>query len=400
VRTPLDAEAHEPLAGQAWDEGRAREAIARIVAEADDAFDDEQLWPIHPRDVYEGVHGPSTTFWSGASGVIWALERLREQGAAAPARGYATLLPGIRRLYRAHPEVGTEPAPGLLFGECGIALAELRFAGGSQAADALLELAERASGHESNEICWGEPGTMHAARWAAEITGDERFRRRVREAVERIWAGWLPMPDVGCRLWTQRLYGTVTQYVGAGHGFASNMRCLWSACALVAPERLAELAADGEETADVLAWHVDGGANWPPTAEPESWEQVRVQWCHGAPGMATSLVVLPAGERIDALLRAAGELTWRAGPLRKGHGLCHGTAGNGLAFLALHRRTGEEVWLERARAFAMHALDQYESALAREGRGRFSLFTGDVGLALYLWQCICEEPGVPLLDLL
>ena len=33
-----------------------------------------------------------------------------------------------------------------------------------------------------------------------------------------------------------------------------------------------------------------------------------------------------------------GELTWRAGPLRKGPGLCHGTAGNGFAFLRAARR--------------------------------------------------------------
>jgi hypothetical protein len=37
------------------------------------------------------------------------------------------------------------------------------------------------------------------------------------------------------------------------------------------------------------------------------------------------------------LALGGGELTWRAGPLRKGAGLCHGTAGNGFAFLRLHR---------------------------------------------------------------
>ena len=47
---------------------------------------------------------------------------------------------------------------------------------------------------------------------------------------------------------------------------------------------------------------------------------------------------------------AGGELTWRAGPLVKGSGLCHGTSGNAYAFLVLHRRTGDELWLDRARA--------------------------------------------------
>jgi hypothetical protein len=40
------------------------------------------------------------------------------------------------------------------------------------------------------------------------------------------------------------------------------------------------------------------------------------------------------------------------GPLRKGAGLRHGTAGNGFAFLKLFARTGDERWLERARRSA------------------------------------------------
>ena len=70
---------------------------------------------------------------------------------------------------------------------------------------------------------------------------------------------------------------------------------------------------------------------------------------------------------------------WNAGPLRKGPGICHGTAGNGYAFLKLFHRTGDEVWLARARSFAMHAIAQSERANARYGRGRYTLWTGDPG---------------------
>jgi hypothetical protein len=92
-----------------------------------------------------------------------------------------------------------------------------------------------------------------------------------------------------------------------------------------------------------------------------------------------------------------GELTWRAGPLAKGSGLCHGTAGNGYAFLCLYRLTGERVWLERARAFAMHAIAQHEAERALHGRGRFSLWTGDPGLACFLWDCVRERDAYPTL---
>ncbi|WFU43082.1 lanthionine synthetase LanC family protein [Bradyrhizobium sp. CB82] len=36
-----------------------------------------------------------------------------------------------------------------------------------------------------------------------------------------------------------------------------------------------------------------------------------------------------------------GRFTWAAGPLTKGSNLCHGTGGNGYAFLKLYRRTND-----------------------------------------------------------
>jgi hypothetical protein len=64
---------------------------------------------------------------------------------------------------------------------------------------------------------------------------------------------------------------------------------------------------------------------------------------------------------------------------------------------ALARRTGDERWLERARAFAMHGAQQVERARTEHGRGRYSLWTGDVGTALYLADCVDGggEPPLP-----
>ena len=113
----------------------------------------------------------------------------------------------------------------------------------------------------------------------------------------------------------------------------------------------------------------DGRANWPPSVGTE--DKLRLQWCHGAPGIITT-----ASAYLDEeLLLAGAELIWDAGPPlaeEKGAGLCHGTAGNGYALLKTFERTGDERWLERARAFAMHALAQAEQLPA----GRYSLFTG------------------------
>jgi Lanthionine synthetase C-like protein len=81
-----------------------------------------------------------------------------------------------------------------------------------------------------------------------------------------------------------------------------------------------------------------------------------------------------------------------------GSNLCHGTGGNGYAFLKLYRRTNDPIWLDRARQFAMTAIAQYRGAHVVVGRGRYSLWTGDVGLAIYLWDCIAGEPRFPTID--
>ena len=96
----------------------------------------------------------------------------------------------------------------------------------------------------------------------------------------------------------------------------------------------------------------------------------------------------------ETLLLAGAELVWRAGSptMEKGYGICHGTAGNGYALLAAFRRTGDEKWLDRARRFAAHALGQIE----RQG-GRYSLWTGDVGAALFAADCVDGRTRYPIL---
>jgi len=118
---------------------------------------------------------------------------------------------------------------------------------------------------------------------------------------------------------------------------------------------------------------------------------IRTQWCHGAPGVVATLA--PFIDEAPAV--AGGELTCLAVPLRKGAGLCQGTAGNGCAFLSLLERTGDDRWLERARAFAMREVGQVEQARAAAG-GRHTLWTGDLWPALYLADCVDGSGGLPL----
>jgi hypothetical protein len=46
----------------------------------------------------------------------------------------------------------------------------------------------------------------------------------------------------------------------------------------------------------------------------------------------------------------------------------------------------------------MTAIVQYRGAFAVAGRGRYTLWTGDVGLAIDLWDCITGQPRFPTID--
>ena len=140
------------------------------------------------------------------------------------------------------------------------------------------------------------------------------------------------------------------------------------------------------------------GASWRAIVGHDD-APVLCQHCHGAPGMVTTFADAPfSSPELDTLLVDGGYFAWTAGPLAKGSNLCHGTGGMGYAFLKLYRRTKDPVWIDRARAFAMTAISQCRTARKRYGRGRYSLWTGDVGLAIYLWDCVTGEPHFPTID--
>lgn len=107
--------------------------------------------------------------------------------------------------------------------------------------------------------------------------------------------------------------------------------------------------------------------------------------------MESRPVFLP-GTALDVLLTAAGKATWAAGPLIKGSNLWHGTSGNVYALLKLFEHTGNAMWLDRARAVATHGIAQMEADAVQVGQMRYSLWTGDLGFAIYLWvSCVAAQ---------
>ena len=355
-------ERHEPLAAEPWDEQRARDTIARIVDTAVCAFDERALWPAHPRDG-DVRRGPHKTIYDGAAGVLAALAMLDAPFDLANAAEI------VHRAWRRAPDAGRVPS--LFLGATGVELVRWAL---TDKGDLEAPIAANVD-HPAREIMWGAPGTMLAALHLWQRTADDRWHALYRASADALSSRW----------WTQELWGDRHEMLGACHGAAGALFALLLQRSFIEPATdLLERTAlrDGELV------------NWPADARERRAELV--QWCHGAPGIITSLGIVERGTspRLDELLEAGGELVWRAGPLRKGPSLCHGTSGNGEAFLTLYRRSGEARWLERARAFAMHAIGQYESTAAPW----FSLWTGDLGVALYLRNCLDAAPGLPLIE--
>jgi hypothetical protein len=388
-----DRTQHRPLAAEVWSDAAARAAIERIAADAVAAYQGpDRLWPNAVDDLEGAPDVPYRNVYFGAAGVAWALDLLAREGLGPELPGVNGLAGGLLAGFRRAPELvalAPIPAASLLFGESGILLAVelIRRDGGHL--DELEACIRRNARNPTLEICWGSPGTMVAAVKQWRASGQTRWRELWRGSADWLLDQWQET------VWVQDLYGEKRRYTGAGHGFASNAFVLLAGRDLLG-DRANGVAGRVAGVLSQLALTNDGMAQWCPVVGEDPGRRP-VQWCHGAPGMVTALAGLPADEQTDRLLAAAGELTWRAGPLLKGAGLCHGTAGNAYAFLSLHARFDDERWLQRAQMFAMDAVADIDRRREAAGRGRYTLFTGDLGVALLLRSCLATDPTFPFL---
>ena len=382
------------MAGAPWSEREAAAAIERIARDANDAYrGPKRLWPNAPEDLEGDNDRPYRNVYFGAAGVVWALHRLARDGLAPEFADAPGLARALHADFLKDPELtrlDPPPAPSLLFGESGVLLAAEAILSDGTSAAALEACVRRNVNHPSLELCWGSPGTMIAALAMWQASGEERWRDAWALSAEHLLAEWHDL------VWVQDLYGTQQRYVGAGHGFAGNALALLGGTELLG-ERSASVTERIRGVFIELA-EVEGDlAQWFPLLGVTSGRHP-VQWCHGAPGIVSCLASLPSDGETDQLLRAGAELTWQAGPLRKGPGLCHGTAGNAYAFLALAERSGDELWLGRARAFAMDAAAEVDRLRSARGCGRYSLYTGDLGVAMLLRSCLSVGRSFPFLE--
>lgn len=397
----FDPTRHEPLQAPAWDEAAAREAIRRIADSALAAYEPGLGWRAHPLDEPEPPIERFHNLYFGAGGVIWALRHLAQGGAIKALPDFTPFVATLREANRTLLADSQHGSASYLFGDAGLDLLHWTQQPDEALGQRLFDTVQGNLHNPVREALWGNPGTVLAAIHMAEATGEARWTDLVREAADALLAEMEFDADTGTWLWVQNLYGRPpVRFLGAGHGFAGNVYPFLRAAALLSADQVALMAERALATLQATARHADGGANWFPginTQRPADWLPL-VQDCHGAPGIVCRLATAPRTPEWDTLLLHAGALTWHAGPLRKGAGMCHGTAGSGFAMLKLWRRSGEPVWLDRARALAMHGYGQVERHRADYGQGRHSLWTGDLGLACLLLNCVSGSDAFPTLD--
>jgi hypothetical protein len=392
----FQAERHTALRDAAWSEDEARAAIREIADDALGAFDPEKLWPPHPQD---DIPLTLASLYLGASGVAWALDYLKRERAISAGRDFAPVLD--RLITHDSAWLGAIPMgrnASLLMSDLGPMLLAMRLRPDAALADRIHARLSDNNDLPLLELMWGTPGSMLACLFMHTMTGDVRFAELFRTQAARLLGA---LDDAGgFRLWTVPLYGTTMRGLGPVHGFAGHMLALLRGWDWLDGEAQRLVENTAQQTLAATAIRHEGLANWPVDLNrPE--QPPLCQVCHGAPGILLAFADAPFGSpAFERLLLEGGELVWKAGPLAKGSNLCHGTGGNGYAFLKLYRRTGNPLWLERARAFAMTAMAQVRAARAEYGRGRHTLWTGDPGLAVYLWDCVRAKPAFPTLDVL
>lgn len=396
----FDPARHESPASAGWDPTIVAASIRVIALDAAAAFGPDGLWPSHVLDEPAAPEDRYSMLYMGAGGVIWGLQRLAQLGHAAADPRWASVIPDLVDRNRAVGEVTKGGTASYLMGDAGLLLLQWRTTGSAATADRLFDLVQGNLHHPSREMLWGSPGTMLAALHMAEATSDPRWADLFASAASVLLDEMEWDEPLGAWVWTQDLYGRKRRFLGAGHGFAGNVFPILRGAHFLPPGLVQAFTSRTWSVLDTLALRRDGCVNWHPMHDAVAVKGriPLVQDCHGAPGTVVRLAGVPRTAQWDSLLEQAGELTWRAGPLTKGPGLCHGTAGNGYAFLKLWTRTGNPLWLERARVFAMHAIGQVEAERRTRGRGRYSLWTGDIGVALYLAGCLAGDSRFPTLD--
>ena len=121
--------------------------------------------------------------------------------------------------------------------------------------------------NEADEIMWGAPGTLVAARLMLGWTGKSRGGDAWDESADAV----LARRDRDGQ-WTQRLHGHATSYLGTVHGVVGERPGAPRCSSTAARRSLRRATACDPRRA---AFVEDGLANWPPAEATSAWRKAR-----------------------------------------------------------------------------------------------------------------------------
>ncbi len=393
-----DPARHDKLEAHAFDEDQVQRTIQKIIEDTVDVVRGaDTLWPAHPKDHFEG--GPSffTDFYMGAAGTAWALNELSAQYGHQLQEFAKNKIEHIlsAHIQSAASDPGTDKGS-YFVGEAGIRAVLEKLSPNIENKNELGKLIQSKLNSDQNELLYGLPGALLLAH---HLFGSENSGL-IDEMRDRLLSTRTLDAPSGAQVWTQNL-GKSVHYLGAAHGSVGNYALILRTLPAHEQEKRWDIISNLEKILKTYARIENESCNWPTILDLKPDTKVLVHWCHGATGVVTDLAAHIRKEEsaiIDGLLLKAGHLIWHAGPLKKGVSLCHGTAGSGMAMLKLYERTRDPQWLERAQAFAMHAIDQHKQEAQEAGQLRYSLWTGDLGLALFLHDTLKGSASMPGID--
>ena len=383
----FDSEKHEKLSNIEWSKEKALECIQSIYSESLSSLDKDIFWPAS-KDEDADIESNKTVYF-GAAGTIWALDIISSFINEKLPFDKTQLINKVHKDYLLRPDT-KEVVPSIFLGEVGILLVKYKFNPSKEIEDKIFVLVQSNIKNKTLEALWGAPGTMIAASFLYDQTKEDRWATLFLDNVKFLISKLKEEESKGELIWEQDMYGKLRRWVGAGHGYFGNIFGILKSSELLDDVDKKYILEHVKTVLKTVSKEDNDMMNF-ATLQPENPEIKQfTQWCHGAPGIVTSLKNYPADSYVDDCLIKSGELIYKAGPLSKGIALCHGTDGNGIALLQLYKRTNDSKWLVRARSFAMHAMSQRN--------GRKTLFTGELGLSLYLKMCIEGTDEFPFLD--
>lgn len=400
-----DLERHKKIPAVQWSEETAKDFVSNLFNSTETSFVPQQYWNKHSSEtaddsMYE-FH-----LYGGLAGIVWSQKVFEQNGYGIVKNDYrkALRIAKERQLADLEKEINCdnsdEYAVCLLIAELGFLITELKLS-----SDDLLyaDLHTLVSRNTSNTVCeymWGTAGLIAASMHF--VNAKPKLISSIKNSVLALEKQLITSPTINIRVWKQNLYGHEVCHLGAIHGFAGNAFAIIKSFPLMEEEEEKTWSSLIRETIKQSAKRERNAANWPQSIDGHrpGRDQLIVQFCHGAPGIVCCLssLMYEGDTQFDELMLDAGELIWRAGPLAKGANLCHGTAGNGFAFLKLFEATQDELWLSRARHFSMSAIHQVEEGKIKNNEYHYSLWSGDTGVGHFVDSCLRGNASIPTMD--